>query len=88
MTKAAGWTWDRALSGIVPPAISPLDLSREIDEGAIGHLVEHVLQGGCSGLFVLGGCGEGAWLPSRQRGTARQSRSPTGCAPGASPPPG
>ena len=69
MTKAAGWTWDRALSGIVPPTISPLDLSREIDEGAIGHLVEHVLQGGCSGLFVLGGCGEGAWLPSRQRGT-------------------
>ena len=68
MTRAAGWTWDRALSGIVPPAISPLDLSREIDEGAIGHLVEHVLQGGCSGLFVLGGCGEGAWLPSRQRG--------------------
>jgi 4-hydroxy-tetrahydrodipicolinate synthase len=69
MTKAAGWTWDRALTGIVPPTISPLDLSREIDEGAIGHLVEHVLQGGCSGLFVLGGCGEGAWLPSRQRGT-------------------
>src|SRR4029453_13559659 len=69
MTKAAGWTWDRALSGIVPPTISPLALSREIDEGAIGHLVEHVLQGGCSGLFVLGGCGEGAWLPSRQRGT-------------------
>ena len=31
--------------------------------------MEHVLQGGCSGLFVLGGCGEGAWLPSRQRGT-------------------
>ena len=28
-----------------------------------------MLQGGCSGLFVLGGCGEGAWLPSRQRGT-------------------
>jgi len=68
MTKATGWTWDRALSGIVPPTISPLDSSREVDEGAIAHLVDHVLQGGCSGLFVLGGCGEGAWLPSRQRG--------------------
>jgi 4-hydroxy-tetrahydrodipicolinate synthase len=31
-------------------------------------LVDYVLEGGCSGLFVLGGCGEGAWLPSRQRG--------------------
>ncbi len=61
------WTWDGALTGIVPPAISPLDGRGEIDEGAVGALVEHVLQGGASGLFVLGGCGEGAWLPSRQR---------------------
>ena len=64
----AGWTWDRALCGIVPPAISPLDAGREVDEAAIGVLVEHVLRAGCSGLFVLGGCGEGAWLLSRQRG--------------------
>jgi 4-hydroxy-tetrahydrodipicolinate synthase len=73
MTASAGagrrWTWDGALSGIVPPAISPLDAGGEIDEGAIALEVEHVLRGGCSGLFVLGGCGEGAWLPARQRGT-------------------
>jgi 4-hydroxy-tetrahydrodipicolinate synthase len=61
------WTWEGALTGIVPPAISPLDGRGEVDEGAIEALVEHVLQGGSSGLFVLGGCGEGAWLPSRQR---------------------
>jgi 4-hydroxy-tetrahydrodipicolinate synthase len=30
-------------------------------------LVEHILAGGCSGLFVLGGCGEGAWLTAGQR---------------------
>jgi 4-hydroxy-tetrahydrodipicolinate synthase len=63
------WTWDGALTGIVPPAISPLDASGEVDEGAVGTLVEHVLRGGSSGLFILGGCGEGAWLPTRQRGT-------------------
>ena len=69
-SPAAGrrWTWDGALTGIVPPAISPLDAAREIDEGAIGVLVEHVLEGGSSGLFILGGCGEGAWLTPRQRG--------------------
>ena len=66
--SARGWTWDGALTGIVPPAISPLDGAREIDEEAVAALVEHVLRGGCSGLFVLGGCGEGAWLPARQRG--------------------
>ena len=62
------WTWDGALCGVVPPAISPLDTAREVDEGAIDLLVEHLLRGGSSGLFVLGGCGEGAWLTSRQRG--------------------
>ena len=62
------WTWDGALSGVVPPAISPLDAAHEIEEGAIALLVEHLLRGGSSGLFVLGGCGEGAWLTSRQRG--------------------
>src|SRR5262245_34370975 len=62
------WTWDGALTGIVPPAISPLDAAGEVDDGAVASLVEHVLRGGCSGLFVLGGRGEGAWLPMRQRG--------------------
>jgi 4-hydroxy-tetrahydrodipicolinate synthase len=65
---ARRWTWNGALTGVVPPTISPLDAAREIDEAAAGALVEHVLAGGCSGLFILGGCGEGAWLPPRQRG--------------------
>ena len=62
------WTWDGALTGVVPPAISPLDAGREVDEPAIVALVAHVLDAGCTGLFVLGGCGEGAWLTARQRG--------------------
>jgi 4-hydroxy-tetrahydrodipicolinate synthase len=56
------------LSGVVPPLISPLDHAREPDAAAMAVLVEHVLAGGCSGLFVLGGCGEGAWLTREQRG--------------------
>jgi 4-hydroxy-tetrahydrodipicolinate synthase len=34
----------------------------------MARLVEHGLAGGVSGLFVLGGCGEGAWLTASQRG--------------------
>jgi 4-hydroxy-tetrahydrodipicolinate synthase len=30
-------------------------------------VVNHILEGGCSGLFVLGGVGQGAWLNARQR---------------------
>src|SRR5712692_1750480 len=62
------WSWDRALTGVVPPLISPLDGAGRVDEGAIAALVEYVLAGGSSGLFVLGGCGEGAWLTPGQRG--------------------
>ncbi|MGH7319975.1 MAG: dihydrodipicolinate synthase family protein, partial [Candidatus Rokuibacteriota bacterium] len=63
-----GWSWAAALTGVIPPAISPLDTAGEPDEMAISRLVEHLHTGGSSGVFVLGGCGEGAWLTSRQRG--------------------
>jgi 4-hydroxy-tetrahydrodipicolinate synthase len=62
------WSWDTALLGVVPPMISPLAPSGDVDEAAVAVLVEHILAGGCTGLFLLGGCGEGAWLTSRQRG--------------------
>ena len=67
---AAGraWTWPEALSGVVPPLISPLTDAYEPDGPALQALVEHILGGGGSGLFVLGGCGEGAWLTLAQRG--------------------
>jgi len=47
--------------------ISPLTEAGDPDEAAISGLVEHILSGGCRGLFVLGGCGEGAWLTGVQR---------------------
>ncbi len=61
------WSWETALRGVIPPLISPLTPSGDPDAAAIDLLVEHVLRGGCSGLFVLGGCGEGAWLTGDQR---------------------
>jgi len=62
-----GWSWETALCGVVPPMISPLTASGEPDKTAIRKLVKHILEGGCTGLFVLGGCGEGAWLTAKQR---------------------
>jgi 4-hydroxy-tetrahydrodipicolinate synthase len=47
--------------------ISPLTESLTLDTEAVPRLVKHILGGGCSGLFVLGGCGEGAWLTLHQR---------------------
>lgn len=61
------WNWDAVLTGVVPPVISPLLRSGRPDEAALRRVISHVLGGGCTGLFVLGGCGEGAWLTSGQR---------------------
>jgi len=66
--RADAWTWDEALCGVVPPLISPLDSTGQPDAAAMDALVSHVLAVGCTGLFVLGGCGEGAWLTASQRG--------------------
>jgi 4-hydroxy-tetrahydrodipicolinate synthase len=67
MRAVTHWAWPQALSGVVPPLISPLDDAGDPDAGATAALVEHVVAGGVSGLFVLGGCGEGAWLTAAQR---------------------
>src|SRR5258706_2088928 len=60
-------TWTPAFTGAVPPLISPLGDGGDADAGAMAALVEHVVAGGCTGLFVLGGCGGGAWLTPAQR---------------------
>jgi len=64
----SNWAWDDALRGVIPPMISPLTPSGQVDTGAVGRVVDYILAGGCSGLFVLGGVGEGAWLSTAQRG--------------------
>jgi len=67
-STSAVWAWDEALCGVVPPLISPLNAMGGLDTDAVAALVDHVLDAGCTGLFVLGGCGEGAWLTPSQRG--------------------
>jgi 4-hydroxy-tetrahydrodipicolinate synthase len=62
------WSWSQTLGGVIPPLVSPLDPARAPDAHAMATLVDHVLRGGSSGLFVLGGCGEGAWLTPAARG--------------------
>jgi 4-hydroxy-tetrahydrodipicolinate synthase len=63
----SAWAWGRALSGVVPPLITPLGDDGQPDPSALVALVEHTLSGGSSGLFVLGGCGAGPWLTTDDR---------------------
>ncbi|TWT97700.1 putative 2-keto-3-deoxy-galactonate aldolase YagE [Botrimarina colliarenosi] len=50
------------LRGIVPPLVTPLTPSEELDRPALERLIEKVLGAGVHGLFVLGTTGEGPSL--------------------------
>jgi dihydrodipicolinate synthase/N-acetylneuraminate lyase len=52
---------------VIPPMISPLTAAGQVDLPAVSRVANHILDGGCSGLFVLGGTGQGPWLSTSQR---------------------
>ncbi|MEO1524747.1 MAG: dihydrodipicolinate synthase family protein [Planctomycetota bacterium] len=56
-----------ALSGIIPPIVTPLKARDELDIDGLGRLVEHVIAGGVAGVFVLGTTGEAPSLSYRLR---------------------
>lgn len=55
------------LSGIIPPMVTPLRGRDELDVPGFERLIEHILAGGVSGLFILGTTGEGPSLSYRLR---------------------
>ena len=55
------------LTGIVPPMITPLQDRDTLDCAGLEKLIEHILAGGVSGLFILGTTGEGPSLSYRLR---------------------
>jgi 2-dehydro-3-deoxy-D-pentonate aldolase len=55
------------LRGIIPPLITPLRDRDTLDVDGLERLLEHIIGGGVSGLFVLGTSGEGPGLSYRLR---------------------
>ncbi len=55
------------LSGIIPPLVTPLAARDALDHAGLERLVDHVLSGGVSGLFLLGTTGEAPSLSYRLR---------------------
>ncbi len=55
------------LRGIIPPLVTPLNQTDELDVAGLERLIEHVLDGGVHGLFVLGTTGEAPSLSYRLR---------------------
>jgi 4-hydroxy-tetrahydrodipicolinate synthase len=57
----------RPLRGIIPPLATPLLDPDRLDPAGLERLLEHVLAGGVSGVFLLGTTGEGPGLSHRLR---------------------
>jgi 4-hydroxy-tetrahydrodipicolinate synthase len=55
------------LQGLIPPLVSPVNFDGGLDLEGTRRLVDHVIDGGAAGLFVLGTCGEGVALSYRKR---------------------
>ncbi|WP_240197377.1 dihydrodipicolinate synthase family protein [Nonomuraea lactucae] len=52
---------------MIPPVCTPMTPDYEVDAGSLTRLVDHLLEGGVDGLFVLGSSSEAAYLPDAQR---------------------
>ncbi|QDT66703.1 dihydrodipicolinate synthase family protein [Calycomorphotria hydatis] len=55
------------LHGIIPPLVTPLLGRDQLDHEGLEKLVEHVIEGGVHGLFILGSTGEAPSLSYRLR---------------------
>jgi dihydrodipicolinate synthase/N-acetylneuraminate lyase len=55
------------LTGIIPPMVTPLRGRDELDIAGLERLIEHIIGGGVTGLFILGTTGEGPSLSYRLR---------------------
>ena len=55
------------MSGIIPPVVTPLVNDNELDEQGLERLINHLLEGGVHGLFLLGTTGEATSLRYKLR---------------------
>lgn len=55
------------LSGIIPPLVTPLLGNDTLDVASLENLIEHLIEGGVHGLFILGTTGEEQSLSYRLR---------------------
>ena len=60
-------TFPTPLTGVVPPVCTPLTPDRGVDVRSLVRLVDHLVEAGVDGLFVLGSSSEAAYLTDDQR---------------------
>ncbi|MEX3610370.1 dihydrodipicolinate synthase family protein [Rothia sp. LK2588] len=54
-------------SGVIPPLLTPRTTEGELDLASLTQLIEHLIEGGSNGIFVLGSSGEVPYLTNGER---------------------
>jgi len=54
-------------TGVIPPVVTPRNTDGTIDIQGLAAVVEHLIKGGVTGLFVLGSSGEVPYLTNEER---------------------
>lgn len=57
----------RILKGVVPPVCIPFTSDYQVDEVSLRRLINHLIDGGVHGLFILGSTSEVAYLTDKNR---------------------
>jgi len=57
----------RPIKGIIPPVLTPLATRDQLDAASFDRLLNHLIEGGSTALFILGSTGESAGLSGRLR---------------------
>ena len=57
----------KALSGIIPPMLTPLQADYKLDSKGLPKLLDHLIDGGVHGIFILGTTGESISLSYQSR---------------------
>ncbi|WP_067782684.1 dihydrodipicolinate synthase family protein [Actinomyces vulturis] len=58
---------DTRFTGVIPPVVTPFTPDGLVDFDSLDRVVDHLLEGGVDGLFVLGSTGEVAYLTNAER---------------------
>jgi dihydrodipicolinate synthase/N-acetylneuraminate lyase len=53
--------------GVIVPMVTPITSGGDLDEPAVGRIIDHMVAGGVHGVFVLGTTGENASVPAAMR---------------------
>ncbi len=61
---------EKKYHGIIPPIISPVDKNEDIDEKGFRKLIDYCIDGGLTGIFVVGSNGETMALTQKERTNA------------------